>query len=231
MLNLTKYKKRYTMSPRCFEGVSMSHIISMPKNLSYYPSTDLKSDGAPVMVLDMSQTHVHMIPESLKGVDRVLVRAGQLMYIASDYEGQVYVQEKFHRKNGEAIYREWSVLQPNINQMKILYRALASTYRHAFDQSYFANLICDTYPPEEINLPASLCFSWNHQQSTGALNARHTWLQKHPEITNVSNVSMPIKARLMWEYKREAMDQKNLSKSNNQSNSLCIYDHSRLIHN
>ena len=144
----------------------MSHIISMPKNISYYPTTDLKKDGRRIMALDISKTYVQMIPELMTGVDRVIVRPGQLQYIAPDYKGQVYVRET-HWRGAQVSYVEQPMPREEFFTLRGKYVDQTDLSEVFFDQSYFASRISTAYPDEEINLPKKLHFSWNFKSKNG----------------------------------------------------------------
>ena len=189
----------------------MSHIIRLPKNMSYYPSHDMKEDGKPVMVFNISKTQVHMIPELLKGVDRVVVRPGQLKYIAPDYAGQVAIFTEEHIP-GKIIRRETLMDAAQIQGMKRAYQRQCGISADIFEQSYSYQNICRAYPDEEMNLPAKLKFTWNPQELVGNLNAGRTWIQEMPVILNIDQVIMPNKEKLIRRYRQEAKDRKRLSR-------------------
>ena len=206
----------------------MSHIIKLPRNMSYYPSQDMKEDGKPIMVFNISKTHVHMIPELLKGVDRVVVGPNQLKYIAPDYAGQVAVVTEEHIP-GKIIRRETLMDSAQIQRMKCAYQRQCAISADIFEQSHSRQMICRAYPDEEMNLPAKLKFTWNPQELVGNLNAGRTWIQEMPVILNIDQIIMPNKEKLIRRYRQEAKDRKRLARRDKYADHTYIAIHTGLF--
>lgn len=193
----------------------MSHITTLPNHLSYAPSNDLNKDGYPIMTFDISKTFIEMIPERLKGVDRVMVRAGQLQYIAPDYNGQVHVLTNILTREGVSTFAE-PMDNRTLKSLKAAYQKQQELSPDFFYHSYSANKICGAYPEEEIHLPAGLAFHWNPQELIGILNAGKTWITKCPKILNIPQVIMPNPEKLQRRLKHEKLSKRKENFRNKQ---------------
>lgn len=183
----------------------MTHITKLPQNLCYRPTNDVKENGKPVMVLDISKTYIEVIPEHLKGVDRIIAQRGQVKYVAPDYQGEIFV---FDSLLGRNVIQHTSLTPLSLKNIEILkgeYKDRKTISQTIFDQSYKASMICSGYPDEEVVLPAKLSFFWNPQEQIGILNAGRTWLTEMPSILNISQVIMPNAEKLQRRMKHESL--------------------------
>lgn len=167
-------------------------IKELPKNLNYHPIVELKLTGKPKMVLDVSRSSVHMVPEHLKGVDQLVARKGQIQYIAPDFSGEIMCLELPEKQGLDGKYMR-SVLPEGEKQFLMRsYIAQKKLNPSIFDKSF-----TDVGSPDlEKNLPPNLVFSWDFESDAGKLDARETGLMVRPVITNVETVLMPTDKRL-----------------------------------
>ena len=164
----------------------MNKITELPQNLNYYPSTTLKVSGGPKMVFDISRSSAKMIPENLKGVDCVIARKGQLLYVAPDFFGDISCLELCGEENQTFKYRRVELFD---NERQFLIRSYLAQKKS--NSTFFEETSKRNIFDLEERLPQNLIFSWNFEQDTGKLDARRTQLIKPPHISNVSIVLLP----------------------------------------
>ena len=141
----------------------MSFIYKLPQGLTYTLKT---VNGKKVSILDMTKTAVNTIPKGLKGVDQVVVNAGQLQYIAYDYRGKVMVAYPTTSCEGEEKSIE-PMFETNVQLLKQNYG-----YAIRVDSPlYFESSLLNQYGHEQ-HLPSNLIFD----KETRILDASKTVL-------------------------------------------------------
>ena len=177
----------------------MSNITTLPNNMGYYAAQDKKADGTPVLVLNLAQTYVEVIPERLRGVDRIVAKTGQLKYVAPDYQGEIVVTTP------GKVWERHTLTKAEVAVLKARFNDRNQMARGIFEQSYKASEHGAGYPDEEKHMPAGLKFSWNKTTRKGVLDAQKTLLEKTTEIANVATIKLAtpdvIQARLARQVK------------------------------
>ena len=200
----------------------MSNITTLPNNMSYYAAQDKKSDGMPVLVLNLAQTYIEAVPERLRGVDRVVAKKGQLKFVAPDYQGEIVVTTP------GKVWERRSLTVAEISILKARFNDRNQMARGIFEQSYKASERGAGYPEEEMHLPAGLKFSWNKTTRKGALDAQKTLLEKTTEMANVATIKLATPKVIQERLARQEKFKKQCADKNNRRD---FYKIAKATHN